>query len=290
MAVYDKNGLIQRMLQLIRSAGINGKTTAQNVRDFTQDLIDTMFSLFGQNTGSEDQDLEWDSQVSYNLTTNQFCISRLRIFKSKVDNNQGHEPPYIPNDQGAYEDDYWIEVSPAPKAGVPAWKAGTYLANDAGDPIIVFYSAGLYYLDVALPFESTDIVGEIGEGKWKGLGGAGGDRTLTITDANRTDSVQLAQGERVIHIILDAALTSDFVPADFTGWEFGGTYTLIIDKLSDNLIDLDHVASIHYADRVDPFVMLNSMNVGQRMIVQGFGIASGKVIFAGAIFDENYSA
>ncbi|NJO88950.1 MAG: hypothetical protein HC831_08325 [Chloroflexia bacterium] len=176
MAVYDKTGLLQRLVQMIRSAGIGGKTSAQNTRDFLSDLIDTMFSLFSGSGETTGPDLEWNAETVYNTTDNQFAISRLRIFKSKINNNTGHEPPYVPDLDGIYQDNYWVEVSSAPKAVIPSWKAGVFQVNSNGDPIIVFNAGVLYYLSdtVVLPFESTNFAMELAAEKWISLGGESG--------------------------------------------------------------------------------------------------------------------
>jgi hypothetical protein len=170
MAIFDKNGLLNRMIQLIRSAGINGKTSAQNLRDFLTDLIDSTWNLFGQSS-STNPDLAWAPSKTYNLTDNKYAIHQLRIFESKIDNNYNHQPPTAPNSLGKYEDAYWKEVSEAPRSAIADWEAGTIVDEGL---FIVHYNDKLLRLDAPRPFNTVNVVTEIGEGKWKVLGGESG--------------------------------------------------------------------------------------------------------------------
>lgn len=164
MAIFDKTGLLQKLVQKIRSNGIGGLTRAVDVRQFLTDLIDTMFSLAGQST-SADADLEWKADATYNTTDNKFAIYNQRIFESKTDANTGNLPPSVQDVNGNFENTYWIEVSPAPASGIVAWAAGVY-----GKGLkIVYHNKLLYELlvpDAERPFKSTDIAAEITALKW----------------------------------------------------------------------------------------------------------------------------
>ena len=172
MAVRTKAELFQRMTAMIRSGGQGGKTKASDLRAFITDLIDTIFSLFS-GSAAVGGILEYDPSVIYDFENNPFCEYNYRIFKTKIDGQMGNEPPFSTNEEGDYENDYWIEVSPAPESGIAEWEAGVY----TGDLVIVYYNNKLYRLDVPeaqMPFESVDIVAEIGDEKWVAISGDGG--------------------------------------------------------------------------------------------------------------------
>lgn len=175
MAVLTKAELFQRMNSLIRSGGQGGKTKATEIREFVADLIDTIFSLFGQSS-SAGGILEYDPEAIYDFTINPFAVFNFRIFKTKIDGQTGNEPPFSPDGEGNYEDDNWIEISPAPASGIAKWKAGVY----TGELVIVYHNGSLYRLDVApeaMPFESVDIALEE---EWVIIGGgSGGSSTET---------------------------------------------------------------------------------------------------------------
>lgn len=172
MAVRTREELFQRMNSLIRSGGQGGKTKAAEVRALITDLIDTMFSLFS-NSGTSGGILQYHPTTLYDFENTPFCEFNYRIFKTKIDGQMGNEPPFSPNNNGDYENDYWVEVSPAPESGIAEWEPGVF----TGSLVIVYYDNKLYRLDVPeneMPFESEDIVAEIGEGKWVVISGGGG--------------------------------------------------------------------------------------------------------------------
>lgn len=157
--VRTKEELFQRMASLIRSGGQGGKTKATEVRQFLADLIDTIFSLFGS-SASAGGILEYDPEAIYDFENNPFAVFNFRIFKTKVDGQTGNEPPFSPDAEGNYENEFWIEVSPAPASGIAKWAPGIF----TGDLVIVYYNGQLYRLDVApeaMPYESADITAEI---------------------------------------------------------------------------------------------------------------------------------
>lgn len=92
----------------------------------------------------------------------------IRLWKTKQDNNIGHEPP---TDPGITEDAWWIEVSPSSGSALQEWSAGIYGTG----LIIVFHNHsvdgnGLYKLEEPVrPFESTNIETEITAGSWSRL-------------------------------------------------------------------------------------------------------------------------
>lgn len=166
------------MNNLIRSGGQGGKTKAAEVRALITDLIDTMFSLFS-NSSTSGGILQYHPTTLYDFENTPFCEYNYRIFKTKIDGQMGNEPPFSPNINGDYENDYWVEVSPAPESGIAEWEAGVY----TGDLVIVYYGNKLYRLDVPseeLPFESVDIVAEIAEEKWVAISGGGAPSTETL--------------------------------------------------------------------------------------------------------------
>jgi hypothetical protein len=171
MAIYDENGLLQRLIQKIRSSGIGGLTRALDVREFLTDLINTMFSLFTQSTGSSNQELAWDPNQVYDLTVKQFAIYELRIFQSKIDNNINHQPPSEPDGNGIYQDAYWFEVSAAPKSAIQEYQTDKIYIDQ--ELTILHYSGQLIRLDAPRPFLSTNVVQEIEDGKWKVISGGG---------------------------------------------------------------------------------------------------------------------
>lgn len=182
MAAYnDKSSLLQRLIQLIRSGGAGGKTSAKNLRDMFTDVIDTLFAKL--NSAAEvDTDLAWVFDETYNLTDNQFAVYQLRLYKSKSALNIGNEPPTVPDVDGIYQDEYWLEVSPAPKSGISEWQAGTY----GNGLVIVYKDDQLWRLTEAIrPFESSDFAAEVIAEKWiaisgpsEGTGGGGGSFAL----------------------------------------------------------------------------------------------------------------
>lgn len=177
MAVRTREELFQRMNNLIRSGGQGGKTKASEVRALITDLIDTTFSLFS-NSGTSGGILQYHPTTLYDFENTPFCEFNYRIFKTKIDGQMGNEPPFSPNENGDYENDYWIEVSPAPESGIAEWEAGVY----TGDLVIVYYANKLYRLDVPeneLPFESADIDAEIVAEKWVAISGGDGASTET---------------------------------------------------------------------------------------------------------------
>lgn len=161
----DKPSLLQLLIAKIRSNGVGGLTRAVDVREFLVDLIDTMESWIANTTGTADINLAWDNTTIYGTSTNQFAIYGNRIYKSKVENNQGNVPPTVPDATDIYQDAYWIEVSEAPASNVRQWQAGIYKA----DLNIVYNAGALYYLDPAttLPYESANFGVEQAAGIWK---------------------------------------------------------------------------------------------------------------------------
>lgn len=177
MAVRTREELFQRMNSLIRSGGQGGKTKASEVRALITDLIDTTFSLFSK-SGTSGGILQYHPTTLYDFENTPFCEYNYRIFKTKIDGQMGNEPPFSPNINGDYENDYWVEVSPAPESGIAEWEAGVY----TGDLVIVYYDNKLYRLDVPeneLPFESADIDAEIVAEKWVAISGGDGASTET---------------------------------------------------------------------------------------------------------------
>ena len=169
MAIHSKSGLLQKVAELIRSAGINGRTTAQNVRDMFTHVIDTLFHELGS-INDFGPELTWDAGMSYHTTDYPFAISGLRVFRTKVNNNINHPPPNEPDVNGIYQDQYWIEVSPAPTSGIAEWAPGVY----GNGLVIVYRNNQLWRLadTVSRPFDSIDFDNEEANGDWVGISGS----------------------------------------------------------------------------------------------------------------------
>lgn len=200
MAVRTREELFQRMNSLIRSGGQGGKTKASEVRALITDLIDTTFSLFS-NSGTSGGILQYHPTTLYDFENTPFCEFNYRIFKTKIDGQMGNEPPFSPNENGDYENDYWVEVSPAPESGIAEWEAGVY----TGDLVIVYYDNRLYRLAVPpeqLPFESEDIEDEIDNEKWVSLTGGGG------VPSTETLEFQTVSWSAAMNIIVPAGIKS----------------------------------------------------------------------------------
>lgn len=175
MAVFDKNGLFQRLVALIRSNGVNGLTKAVDVREMFTDLIDSVWSKFGEATSPATLALDWKADVTYDTVNKPYAVYQLRIYKTKIDANLGNTPPVVPDVDGNYEDANWVEVSAAPTSGISSWKAGVFMPG----LVIVEHNNQLLKLlvpDADRPFESTDINAELTDDpattKWKVLTGA----------------------------------------------------------------------------------------------------------------------
>jgi len=113
-------------------------------------------------------------------------------------------------------------------------------------------------------------------------------RTITVTDANRTDAIALNAGEYTIFVDLDAALTGDWVPADFTGIEQYKNYRFFIEKNSDNGIDFSALPRIYFDDGIDPFVDLINIRVGQMAVMSAVGLKTGLLLSRLVIPEEKY--
>lgn len=113
-------------------------------------------------------------------------------------------------------------------------------------------------------------------------------RTVTITDSNRTDPLALIEGEYTILIILDPALTGDWVPSEITGMEAYKDYKIFIEKLSSNGIDLSGLARIYYNDGVDPFSGLSGLAVGQMAVLPACGLKHGLQLGDLILPDDRY--
>jgi len=92
---------------------------------------------------------------------------RLRFWKSKTNANTGNQPPSSPI---IITNTFWDEVSPSSGSAIQEWAAGIY-----GDGLVIVYfdlsgngtNPALYLLKEATrPFQSTNLVTEIGTGKW----------------------------------------------------------------------------------------------------------------------------
>lgn len=213
MAVHDKNGLFQRLVELIRSNGVNGLTRAKDVRDMLTDLIDSVWSKLGEAASPAELELDWQPDVVYDTVNKPYAVYQLRIYKSKTDGNSGNIPPTIPDEFGVYENVDWVEISAAPTSGIASWKAGVFLPG----LVIVEHNNQLLKLvvpDADRPFESSNIDTELTEDplttKWVVLTG-GGDgasgklrhdtyTTLPLASTIAWDVDNVAEGKAVITI------------------------------------------------------------------------------------------
>jgi hypothetical protein len=126
----------------------------------------------------------WTAALTFNLdgsgdgsyTTHPDSNGALRFWKTKTDDNINNEPPTNP---AVSENDNWIEVSPSDGSGIKEWAPGIF-----GEGLIIVYAdlgspdpdPGFYKLQVAeRPFESTNLITELGDDKWIRIGGPGGD-------------------------------------------------------------------------------------------------------------------
>jgi hypothetical protein len=102
----------------------------------------------------------WDADEIYNTTDNPLTTQNNRIWKSKVDANEGNQPP---TDPLVTEDAFWIEQSPATGSPIQEWAAGVY----GSGLIVVLYNNALYQLlEPVRPYTSSNIVTETTAGDW----------------------------------------------------------------------------------------------------------------------------
>jgi hypothetical protein len=113
-------------------------------------------------------------------------------------------------------------------------------------------------------------------------------KTITVTDANRTDPVVLAAGEYTIFVTLDAALTGDWVPSDFSGFEQYKDYRIFIEKNSDNGVDFSALPRVYFDDDIDPFVDLINLRLGQMAAMYAVGLKTGLLLSRLIIPNEKY--
>lgn len=144
-----------------RISGPDIQTTMLKVVDLlgqaqTQDIIpDYAAELTFQTDGSD------DGRYCAHPDTN----GRSRIWKTKVDDNTGNEPPTDPE---ITSDTNWEERSPSVKSGIQEWSAGIYGAgfvavswNHSTDGYNIYQ-----LVNPTRPFESANIETEIAGGDW----------------------------------------------------------------------------------------------------------------------------
>lgn len=151
---------------LLASYRANGRISA----DELDDILNTLSNVI-ENSDTDSLNLEWAIGTTYDTPDTakisgnpSYSESGDRLWKSKIDNNTGNEPPVDPE---VTEDSYWIEQSKSAASPIQEWQAGPYGAG----LIIVFHNDYLVKLNVVnRPFESTDIDAEIEDGDWKIIG------------------------------------------------------------------------------------------------------------------------
>lgn len=150
---------------------------------------------------------DWTNLLEFNTDgtgSGAFCTEpdndgNLRFWRTKVDDNVGHQPPTDPD---INEDSYWEEVSPASGSSIKEWETGIY-----GDGlVIVFYNGKLYKLSEPVrPFTSVNIDAEIAQGKWLALNAdsivylyqsLNDVATIDLDLANKTTSVSKLETNR----------------------------------------------------------------------------------------------
>ncbi|MEM7551733.1 MAG: hypothetical protein AAF363_18760 [Bacteroidota bacterium] len=150
------------------------------------DIFLTIYNIQA-NSNTENLNLSWNSGFVYdtpaasaNSGNPAYAEFGDRLWKSKVDNNQGNEPP---SDPLVTENPFWIEVSKSVAALFPEWTPGIYGAG----LIIVFFDNKFIKLEnPSRPFESIDIVSEIANGDWVNLFSTSGTVELEQTTGQST--------------------------------------------------------------------------------------------------------
>ena len=114
--------------------------------------------------------------------------------------------------------------------------------------------------------------------------------TSTITDANNTLTFTISSGVTIIEFKLGASLTQTFIPT-LSGWVDGQIYTLRIQKYQEsNEIDFGNSPLVHFHDNILPYGVWDTVPVGGYLIMHGFGLPNGSVIFNTAINSGGYES
>lgn len=164
MAQLTAQQFIQKYIGIFAD-NTTGQIGEGDLRDFAQDIADS----FGSAADFEQLSLAWAADITYNTTDTIYAEAHDRLYKSKVDNNLGHQPPSAPDVDGIYQDAWWLEISRAETSPIKEWAPGLY----GSGLVIVAYNFPtigdqLLKLNVSQrPFESSDIVAELAAGQWK---------------------------------------------------------------------------------------------------------------------------
>lgn len=144
---------VQQLITTLWTRQGSNRVSSQDLRDVAEALLD----LIQENDLSGSID-EWDALVTYDTVVLKYAESNARIWKSKVDNNLGNEPP---QDPGVSENTWWIEISKASNLG--DWTPGLY-----GEGLIImsYNNQFVKLVNPVRPFESVNIETEIADGDW----------------------------------------------------------------------------------------------------------------------------
>lgn len=214
-----------------RISGPDIQTTMLKVADLlglaqTKDIVpDWDETLTFQTDGSD------DGRYCAHPDTN----GKSRIWKTKVDNNNGNEPPTEPD---ITSDANWEERSPSISSGINEWGAGIFGTG----LVIVFWNHsvdgdGFYKLvEPTRPFESANIETEITEGKWVRVGGSavgGLVKPISNTFADITELLadQENQTEGEWYMVTDASTDTTVI----SGWAIYEKLVATTDSLTDYL-------------------------------------------------------
>ena len=113
--------------------------------------------------------------------------------------------------------------------------------------------------------------------------------SFTITDSNNDSTFAINSGTTVIEFVLDASLTETFAPV-ITGFVDGKIYTLRILKRDANQeIDFASATKIYFNDGVLPLGVWDTVAVDGYLLMHGYGLPNGAVVFDYALNTDGYA-